>query len=112
VAIDFNDLAILEDQTVGPEEESILDLLFPESFYVVGPEGNYLTTMVNLDIYHRVLELIGDQTELDNPELREEVSAMLQDADQISQEDYDNHIERDLDDLDETFDDEREKWDE
>lgn len=108
---DLDDLAVLEDQTVGPDEESILDLLFPESFYVVGTEGNYLTTTVNLDIFHRVLEMIGEETDLDDPEFREEVSAMLQDADQLSQEEYDDHVERDSDDLDEDYD-EKEKWDE
>jgi hypothetical protein len=111
VPTDLDDLAVLEDQTVGPDAESILELLFPESFYVVGVEGNYLTTMVNLDIFHRVLDLIGEETDLDSPEFREEISAMLQDADQLSQEDYDNHIERDSDDLDEDYE-EREKWDE
>jgi hypothetical protein len=111
VPADLDDLAVLEDQTVGPDEESILELLFPESFYVVGTEGNYLTTMVNLDIFHRVLDLIGDETDLDDPEFREEVAAMLQDADQLSQEDYDDHVERDADDLDEDYD-ENEKWDE
>jgi hypothetical protein len=111
VPADLDDLAVLEDQTVGPDEESILELLFPESFYVVGTEGNYLTTMVNLDIFHRVLDLIGDETDLDDPEFREEVAAMLQDADQLSQEDYDDHVEREADDLDEDYD-ENEKWDE
>jgi hypothetical protein len=111
VPADLDDLVVLEDQTVGPDEESILELLFPESFYVVGTEGNYLTTMVNLDIFHRVLDLIGDETDLDDPEFREEVAAMLQDADQLSQEDYDDHVERDADDLDEDYD-ENEKWDE
>jgi hypothetical protein len=36
---------------------------------------------------------------------------MLQDADQLSQEDYDDHVEREADDLDEDYD-ENEKWDE
>jgi hypothetical protein len=67
--------------------------------------------MVNLDIFHRVLDLIGDETDLDDPGFREEVAAMLQDADQLSQEDYDDHVERDADDLDEDYD-ENEKWDE
>jgi hypothetical protein len=111
VPADLDDLAVLEDQSVGPDEESILELLFPESFYVVGSEGNYLTTMVNLDIFHRVLELIGPETDLDNQEFRDEVAAMLQDADQLSQEEYDDHIERDSGDLDEDYD-EKEKWDE
>jgi hypothetical protein len=112
VAIDLDDLVVLENQTVGPEEESLLELLFPESFYVVGTEGNNLTTMNNLDLFHRVVELIEADTDLDDPELREEVAALLEDADELSQEEYDEAAERQGGDLDEDFEDEREDdWD-
>jgi hypothetical protein len=112
VAINLDDLVVIEDQTLGPEEESVLELLFPESFYVVGTEGNYLTTMNNLDIYHRVLELIEEDANLDDPELRDEVAAMVEDADELSQEEYDETVEREGGDLDEDYDDEEEEdWD-
>jgi hypothetical protein len=108
VAIDLDVLVVLEDHTIGSEEESLLELLFPESFYVVGTEGNNLTTMNNLDIFHRVVEMIGRDTDLDDRELREEVAAMLQDADGLSQEEYDEAAEREGGDLDEDFEDEEE----
>jgi hypothetical protein len=108
VAIDLDDLVVLEDYTVGPEEESLLELLFPESFYVVGTEGNNLTTMNNLDLFHRVVELIDADTNLDDPEFREEVAAMIEDADELSQEEYDQAAEREGGDLDEDFEDEEE----
>ena len=100
MAIDLDDLVVIEDQTVGPDEESLLDLLFPESFYVIGTEGNSLTTMNNLDLYHRVLELIGADTDLDSPEFREEVAALVEDADELSQEEYDEAAEREGGDFD------------
>jgi hypothetical protein len=112
VAIDLDSLVVLEDQTVGPDEESLLEKLFPESFYVVGTEGNYLTTVNNLDLFHRVLELMDDETSIDDPAFREEVAGMLEDADELSQEDYDDTVERETGDADEDFEDEEEEdWD-
>jgi hypothetical protein len=112
VAIDLDSLVVLEDQTVGPDEESLLEKLFPESFYVVGTEGNNLTTVNNLDLFHRVLELMDDETSIDDPAFREEVAGMLEDADALSQEDYDDTVEREGGDGDEDFEDEEEEdWD-
>jgi len=108
VAIDLDNLVVLEDHAVGSEEESLLGELFPESFYVVGTEGNNLTTMNNLDIFHRVVEMIGRDTNLDDREFREEVAAMLEDADGLSQEEYDETAEREGGNLDEDFEDEEE----
>jgi hypothetical protein len=108
VAIDLDSLVVLEDHTVGPDEESLLAQLFPQSFYVVGTEGNNLTTMNNLDIFHRVVETIGADTDLDDREFREEVAAMLEDADALSQEEYDEAAEREGGDFDEDFEDEGE----
>jgi hypothetical protein len=109
VAIDLDSLVVLDDETVGPDEESVLDRFFPQSFYVVGTEGNYLTTMNNLDLFHRVLELIEDGTDLDAPELREEVAAMLEDSDTLSQEEYDEAAESEGGDFDEDYEDEDEE---
>ncbi len=112
MAIDLDTLVVLEDLTIGADEMSLLGELFPESFYVVGTEGNNLTTMNNLDIFHRVVEMIGQDTNLDDREFREEVAAMLQDADGLSQEEYDEAAEREGGDLDEDFEDEGEDdWD-
>jgi hypothetical protein len=112
VAIDLDSLVVLEDQTVGPDEESLLEKLFPESFYVVGTEGNNLTTVNNLDLFHRVLELMDEETSIDDPAFREEVAGMLEDADELSQEDYDDTVEREGGDGDEDFEDEEEEdWD-
>jgi hypothetical protein len=114
VAFDLDSLVVLEDVTVGPDEESLLEMLFPGSFYVVGTEGNYLTTVNNLDLFHRVLELMDEETSLDDPAFREEVAGMLEDADELSQDDYDDAVERELGDADEDFEDEEEEdedWD-
>jgi hypothetical protein len=110
--IDLDDLVVLEDQTVGPDEESLLERLFPETFYVVGTEGNYLTTVNNLDLFQRVVELIGDDTDLDAPAFREEVAAVLEEADELLQEDYDEAVEEDIGEADEDFEDEQQDdWD-
>ena len=111
MAINADDLVVLEDQTIGPEEESILELFFPQSFYVVGTEGNYLTTMNNLDIFHRALELFKGNEPPDESGLREEVAVLTQDADDLSQEEYDETAEREGTDLDEDYEDEEEDWD-
>jgi hypothetical protein len=108
VAIDLDSLVVLEDHAVGPDEESLLGQLFPQSFYVVGTEGNNLTTMNNLDIFHRVVEMIGADTDLDDREFRDEIAAMLEDADALSQEEYDEAAEREGGDFDEDFEDESE----
>lgn len=105
--IDIDDLVVLEDQTVGPDEESLLELVFPESFYVVGTEGNCLTTVNNLELFQRVVELIGADTVLDDPAFRDEVQAILEEADELAQEDYDEAVERDVGDADEDFEDEK-----
>jgi hypothetical protein len=107
VPIDLDDLVVLEDQTVGPDEESLLELVFPESFYVVGTEGNCLTTVNNLELFQRVVELIGADTVLDDPAFRDEVQAILEEADDLAQEDYDEAVERDVGDADEEFEDEK-----
>jgi len=104
----LDDLVVLEDQTLGPDEESLLELLFPESFYVVGTEGNYLTTVNNLELFGRVVELIGKDTDLDDPAFREEVDVILEEADDLAQEDYDEAVERDIGDADEDFEEEKE----
>lgn len=108
MTIDLDDLVVLEDQTFGPDEESLLELVFPESFYVVGTEGNYLTTVNNLELFGRVVELIGKDTELDDPAFREEVDVILEEADDLAQEDYDEAVERDIGDADEDFEEEQE----
>lgn len=108
MTMDLDDLVVLEDQTFGPDEESLLELVFPESFYVVGTEGNYLTTVNNLELFGRVVELIGKDTELDDPAFREEVDVILEEADDLAQEDYDEAVERDIGDADEDFEEEKE----
>lgn len=108
MAMDLDDLVVLEDQTIGPEEESLLERLFPETFYVVGTEGNYLTTVNNLDLFQRVVDSIGADTDIDEPAFREEVAGILEEADELSQEDYDDAAERDLGDADEDFEEEEE----
>lgn len=107
MAIDLDDLVVLEDQTIGPDEESLLELVFPESFYVVGTEGNYLTTVNNLELFQRVVELTGADTDLAGPAFREEVAAILEEADELSQEDYDEAVERDVGAADEDFEDDK-----
>lgn len=108
MTMDLDDLVVLEDQTLGPDEESLLELVFPASFYVVGTEGNYLTTVNNLELFGRVVELIGKDTDLDDPAFREEVDVILEEADDLAQEDYDEAVERDIGDADEDFEEEKE----
>jgi len=108
VTMDLDDLVVLEDQTLGPDGESLLELVFPESFYVVGTEGNYLTTVNNLELFQRVVELIGKDTNLDDADFREEVDVILEEADDLAQEDYDEAVERDIGDADEDFEEEKE----
>ena len=108
MTMDLDDLVVLEDQTLGPDEESLLELVFPESFYVVGTEGNYLTTVNNLELFQRVVELIGKDTNLDDTDFREEVDVILEEADDLAQEDYDEAVERDIGDADEDFEEEKE----
>jgi hypothetical protein len=108
LAIDLDDLVVLEDQTVGPDEESLLELVFPESFYVVGTEGNCLTTVNNLELFQRGVELTGADTDFDDPAFREEVATILEEADELSQEDYDEAVERDVGEADEDFEDDKE----
>jgi len=108
LAIDLDDLVVLEDQTVGPDEESLLELVFPESFYVVGTEGNSLTTVNNLELFQRVVELTGADTDFDDPAFREEVATILEEADELSQEEYDEAVERDVGEADEDFEDDKE----
>ena len=108
MTMDLDDLVVLEDQTLGPDEESLLELVFPESFYVVGTEGNYLTTVNNLELFQRVVELIGKDTNLDDADFREEVDVILEEADDLAQEDYDEAVERDIGDADEDFEEEKE----
>ena len=108
MALDLDDLVVLEDQTLGPDEESLLERVFPASFYVVGTEGNYLTTVNNLELFGRVVELIGKDTELDDPAFREEVDVILEEADDLAQEDYDEAVERDIGDADDDFEEEKE----
>lgn len=108
MTMDLDDLVVLEDQRFGPDEESLLELVFPESFYVVGTEGNYLTTVNNLELFGRVVELIGKDTELDDPAFREEVDVILEEADDLAQEDYDEAVERDIGDTDGDFEEEQE----
>ncbi|MFO1361304.1 MAG: hypothetical protein U1F45_02340 [Burkholderiales bacterium] len=105
MAIDLDDLVVLDDQTVGPDEESLLEAVFPESFYVVGTEGTFLTTVNNLDLFQRVCELTGADASLDDPAFRAEVATILEEADELSQEDYDEAVERDAGDADEDFED-------
>ena len=65
--------------------------------------------MNNLDLFHRVLEMIDKDTNLDAAEFREEVTAMLEDADPLSQEEYDEAVESEGGDLDEDYEDEDEE---
>jgi hypothetical protein len=111
MAINIDELVPIDDQVFGPDEESVLETLFPDTFYVIGAEGGALTTLNNLDIYHRVLELVEDAESLDDPALREEVAAWLEDADELAQDEYDDALESEGDD-DYDEEDEEPDWDE
>jgi hypothetical protein len=103
---DIDDLVPIEDQKFGPDEDSVLETLFPESFYVVSANGLYLTSVTNFDIFQRVLDKLEEQDgDADASEFREELAALMDDADELSQDEYDDQYERssedDEDDIDE-----------
>jgi hypothetical protein len=103
--MDLDDLLVLEDREIGEEGESLLETVFPESFYVVGADGGYLTTPNNYEMFQRALDLLDEGMTPDDPEFKAELEGLLDDADDLSQEDYDKAYEKSLledeDDLDE-----------
>jgi hypothetical protein len=103
--MDLDDLLVLEDREIGEEGESLLETVFPESFYVVGADGGYLTTPNNYEMFQRALDLLDEGMTPDDPEFKAELESLLDDADDLSQEDYDKAYEKSLledeDDLDE-----------
>jgi hypothetical protein len=113
MAIDIDELVPLEDQKFGPDEDSVLETLFPESFYVVSANGLYLTSVTNFDIYQQVLDRLDEADDPGNKEFREELAAFMEDADELSQDDYDEAYERSSEDDEDTDEEEYEKgWDE
>jgi hypothetical protein len=103
--MDLDDLLVLEDREIGDEGESLLETVFPESFYVVGADGGYLTTPNNYEIFQRALDLLDEGMTADDPDFESELESLLDAADELSQEDYDEAYEKSLledeDDLDE-----------
>jgi len=109
--MDLDDLLVLEDREIGDEGESLLETAFPESFYVVGADGGYLTTPNNFEIFQRALDLLDEGTAPDDPEFRSELESLLDDADELSQEDYDVAYEKSLLEEEDDFDeDKEERW--
>jgi hypothetical protein len=113
MAIDIDDLVPVEDQKFGPDEDSVLETLFPETFYVVSANGLYLTSVANFDIYQQVLDRLEERSGPDDKEFREELTALMEDADELSQDEYDEAYERSSEDDEDADADEPEKgWDE
>ncbi|MCU0803807.1 MAG: hypothetical protein MUF79_01795 [Burkholderiales bacterium] len=109
--MDLDDLLVLEDREIGDEGESLLETAFPESFYVVGADGGYLTTPNNYEVFQRAIDLLDEGMTPDDPDFRSELESLLEDADELSQEDYDEAYEKSLLDEDEDLDDEKEeRW--
>jgi hypothetical protein len=108
--MDLDRLLVLEDQQVGGDGESLLESVFPDGFYVIGADGSYLTTPNNFEIFQRVLELVDDGTAPGTPDFQAELETLLEDADELSQDDYDEAYEESLaeaeDDEDESWEDE------
>lgn len=109
--MDLDDLLVLDDRDVGDEGESLLETVFPESFYVVGADGGYLTTPNNFEIFQRALDLLDEGMTPDDPDFESELEALLDDADELSQEDYDEAYEKSLLEEEDDFDeDKEERW--
>jgi hypothetical protein len=109
--MDLDDLLVLDDREVGDEGESLLETTFPESFYVVGADGGYLTTPNNFEIFQRALDLLDEGMTPDDPDFKSELEALLDDADELSQEDYDEAYEKTLLEEEDDFDeDKEERW--
>ena len=109
--MDLDDLLVLDDRDVGDEGESLLETAFPESFYVVGADGGYLTTPNNFEIFQRALDLLDEGMTHDDPDFKSELEALLDDADELSQEDYDEAYEKSLLEDEEDFDEgKEERW--
>jgi hypothetical protein len=102
--MDLDRLLLLEDQQVGGDGESLLESVFPESFYVIGADGSYMTTPNNFEIFHRVAELVDDGTLPGTPEFQTELESLLEDADELSQDDYDEAYEESLADAEDDED--------
>jgi hypothetical protein len=94
--MDLDRLLVLEDQQVGGDGESLLESVFPESFYVIGADGSCMTTPNNFEIFQRVAELVDDGTLPGTPEFQTELESLLEDADELSQDDYDEAYEESL----------------
>lgn len=113
MAIDIDDLVPVEDQKFGPDEDSVLETLFPESFYVVSANGLYLTSVNNFDIFQQVLDRLEEDPNAASAEFREELTALLEDADELNQDEYDDAYERSSEDDEDTDEEEYGKdWDE
>ena len=113
MAIDIDDLVPVEDQKFGPDEDSVLETLFPETFYVVSANGLYLTSVANFDIYQQVLDRLEEHRDPANKEFREELTALMDDADELNQDEYDEACERSSEDDEDADEEEHEKgWDE
>jgi hypothetical protein len=113
MAIDIDDLVPVEDQKFGPDEDSVLETLLPETFYVVSANGLYLTTVANFDVYQQVLDRLEEHKDPGNKEFREELAALTEDADQLNQDEYDEAYERSSEDDEDADEEEQEKgWDE
>lgn len=113
MAIDIDDLVPVEDQKFGPDEDSVLETLFPESFYVVSANGLYLTSVTNFDIYQQVLDRLEEHNDAADKEFREELAVLTEDADELNQDEYDEAYERSSEDDEDADEEEFEKgWDE
>jgi hypothetical protein len=113
MAIDIDDLVPVDDQKFGPDEDSVLETLFPESFYVVSANGLYLTSVTNFDIFQQVLDRLEEHNNPADKEFREELAVLMEDADELSQDEYDEAYERSSEDDEDADEEEYEKgWDE
>lgn len=109
--MDLDNLLVLEDREIGESGESLLETAFPETFYVVGADGGYLTTPNNFEIFQRAVDLLDEGMSPDDPEFRAELDSLLEDADELSQEDYDEAYEKSLIEEEEEYDEDREeRW--
>ncbi|MGA8054093.1 MAG: hypothetical protein WCA12_09590 [Burkholderiales bacterium] len=107
--MDLNQLLMLEDQPIVGDGDSLLETAFPDDFYVIGADGAYMTTPNNYEIFQRALDLIDEGVAPESPEFRREVEGLLEEADELSQDDYDEAYERSL--VESEGDDEDEEWD-
>ncbi len=94
--MDVRSLVEIEDPGLGEQGESLIERIFPEGFYVIADDGRMLTTPNNADLLEQAAALVEEARDPDDPSIAEELQEIVSQADELSQEDYDDAWVRDV----------------